>query len=515
VKNLRIGTKLYVAFGVATLLVLFVGVQSIANGRRLTSHIQALYEDNTRAAVHLADAQNALWQLRYGFPQFLVMTDQASRQKIVDDEKKWYAFIDEKLKAYAAGQRTDAEKKALSSLEAVYKQYMDARPRWFQLVMEGNMEEAAEWRARTTTPFGAGTVKGFTELIALQQKVGEERQDAAMADAERIDQVSRALLVTFVIIMVGLALLIRRAIVAPITRGLAAVEAMTRGDLTIEIEAGGQDEAGQLLTALGVMTGKFHAIVAEVKGTAESVIGSSERLAENASAMSSGTREQASSVEATTSNLVEMSAAIGFTAENSRDTERMALDGAARAEESGRAVQETVGAMRSIADRISVVEEIAYQTNLLALNAAIEAARAGDHGKGFAVVAAEVRKLAERAGGAAKEINELASSSVAVADRSGKLLADLVPTIRKTAELVQGIATTSSQQAAGVDKMNRAMGQVDAVAQRNATAAQDLAATADALREQADALRQRVGYFSIAGNGTVRRLAQRPLATRN
>jgi methyl-accepting chemotaxis protein len=151
-----------------------------------------------------------------------------------------------------------------------------------------------------------------------------------------------------------------------------------------------------------------------------------------------------------------------------------------------------------------VVEEIAYQTNLLALNAAIEAARAGEHGKGFAVVAAEVRKLAERAGTAAKEINGLASSSVQVAERSGTLLTDLVPAIRKNAEMVAAIAESSSQQSAGVDQMNEAMKRVDLVAQRNAAAAQDLASTAAELRRQADALRDGVAWFNVADEGARR-----------
>jgi methyl-accepting chemotaxis protein len=496
-RNWRIGTKLYVAFGFAGALALAIGVQGVLHTRRLAAHIHSLYEENTRAAVYLADAQNALWQLRYGFPQFLVLTDPAARQRIVDDEPKLYKLIEDKLTAYASGERTPAETVALKGLREVYRQYMDARPRWFQLNLEGRTEEAAEWRARTTTPFGAATVKGFTELIALQQKVGDERQLAASAEAARADVVARAVLAVALLLMAAVAVGVGRAIVRPIGSGLAAVEAMTRGDLTVRIEALGGDEAGRLLAALAVMRGKFEEIVAEVKGTAAAVIGSSERLADSAVEMSEGTREQASSVEQTTASLAEMSSAIGSNADNSRSTERMALEGATRAEESGRAVQETVGAMRSIAERISVVEEIAYQTNLLALNAAIEAARAGEQGRGFAVVAAEVRKLAERAASAAKEINALASSSVEVADRSGRLLTELVPTIRRTAELVQGIAETSAEQATGVDQMNKAMGQVDEVAQRNAASSKGLSSTAEELRQQADALRVRVEFFSV------------------
>jgi methyl-accepting chemotaxis protein len=162
-------------------------------------------------------------------------------------------------------------------------------------------------------------------------------------------------------------------------------------------------------------------------------------------------------------------------------------------------VTETLTAMQAIAEKISIVEEIAYQTNLLALNAAIEAARAGEHGRGFAVVATEVRKLAERSQSAAKEIGGLTSSSVKVADRAGAALAELVPAIQKTAELVQEVAATSREQAAGVTQMNKAMGQVDQVTQRNALAAEELSSTAEGLASQAQALQQLLAFFRVDG----------------
>jgi methyl-accepting chemotaxis protein len=181
----------------------------------------------------------------------------------------------------------------------------------------------------------------------------------------------------------------------------------------------------------------------------------------------------------------------------------MAVRGAAEAQESGLAVNETVEAMGAIAERISIVEEIAYQTNLLALNAAVEAARAGEHGRGFAVVAAEVRKLAERSQKAAKEIGSLASNSMKVAERSGALLKELVPSIRKTAELVQQVAAVSREQASGVVQMNRAMVQVDQVTQRNASAAEELSSTAEELAAQAESLQQMMTFFRISEEGHV------------
>jgi methyl-accepting chemotaxis protein len=215
--------------------------------------------------------------------------------------------------------------------------------------------------------------------------------------------------------------------------------------------------------------------------------------------LSQGTSEQAASVEETTSSLEQMNASITQNAENSRATEQMAVKGAKDAEESGRTVMQTVDAMKQIAEKVSIIEEIAYQTNLLALNAAIEAARAGEHGKGFAVVATEVRRLAERSQVAAKEISVLSRSSVAVAERSGTLLEELVPAIRKTADLVQEVAAASNEQSSGVAQINRAMSQVDQVTQRNASASEELASTAEEMASQAEALNELMGFFRING----------------
>jgi methyl-accepting chemotaxis protein len=293
-------------------------------------------------------------------------------------------------------------------------------------------------------------------------------------------------------------------------RGMVSVaERIAAGDLSVKVVA--RSEKDTLGTAFAAMKEKLSDVIGEVRSGAIALSSASGQVSSAAQTVSQGTSEQAASVEETTSSLEQISASITQNAENSRQMEQMAVKGVKDAEQSGEAVTKTVDAMRSIAKKISIIEEIAYQTNLLALNAAIEAARAGEHGRGFAVVATEVRKLAERSQSAAQEISSLAGTSVEVAERSGHLIAELVPAIRKTTALVQEVAAGSSEQSAGVEQINKALSQVDQVTQRNASGAEELSSTAEELAAQAEALQQLVGFFHVDADERAPKAPVRPV----
>jgi methyl-accepting chemotaxis protein len=276
---------------------------------------------------------------------------------------------------------------------------------------------------------------------------------------------------------------------------VAVAERIAAGDLTVNVAA--RSENDTIGIAFATMRDKLANVISEVQSGAVALSGASGQVSSAAQSVSQGTSEQAASVEATTASLEEIGASIKQNAENSRQMEQMAMKGVKDAEESGEAVMRTVEAMRSIVKKITIIEEISYQTNLLALNAAIEAARAGEHGRGFAVVATEVRKLAERSQVAAQEISTLADTSVEVAERSGRVIGDLVPAIRKTTMLVQEVAASSAEQSHGIAQISRSITQVEQVTQRNASGAEELSSTAEEMTAQAEALQQLVGFFQV------------------
>ncbi|HEV2112892.1 MAG TPA: methyl-accepting chemotaxis protein [Terriglobales bacterium] len=341
-----------------------------------------------------------------------------------------------------------------------------------------------------------------TELSEKHQEIMAGKEGVITDFAKRTSLVMLIIvLVTFVVASL-VTFVVSRGITRPVKAMAGHLHEMAQGggDLTKRIDINSHDEVGNMAGSFNAFVQRLEEIISEVRTSSDGIASAASQVASSASSLSQGTSEQAASIEETTSSLEEMSASIAQNAENSRQMEQMAVKGARDSEDSGNAVGETVTAMKQIAERISIIEEIAYQTNLLALNAAIEAARAGEHGRGFAVVATEVRKLAERSQTAAQEIGGLAGKSVGVAERSGGLLKELVPAIKKTAELVQEVAASSGEQSTGVTQINKAMTAVDTVTQRNASSAEELSSTAEELAAQSEALQQLMAFFRVAGD---------------
>ncbi|MDT8990102.1 methyl-accepting chemotaxis protein [Curvibacter sp. APW13] len=279
--------------------------------------------------------------------------------------------------------------------------------------------------------------------------------------------------------------------------------AFADGNLTRRMAGDYQGLFGKVKDSANATAENLARVLGEVRSAADALTGAANQVSATAQSLSQAASEQAASVEETTAQIDTMSASISQNSDNAKVTDGMATKTSKEAVEGGAAVTQTVGAMKQIAAKIGIVDDIAYQTNLLALNAAIEAARAGEHGKGFAVVAAEVRKLAERSQEAAKEIGELAGNSVTTAERAGKLLDEIVPSIQKTSELVQEIAAASAEQSESVVQIGGAMGQLSKATQQNASASEQLAATSEELSGQAEQLQQSIAFFHIGASEPV------------
>ena len=273
--------------------------------------------------------------------------------------------------------------------------------------------------------------------------------------------------------------------------------ALAQGDLTQKITQDYSGSFAQIKDDTNATSAKLAEIINDVRTAADELSNAAEQVSATAQSLSQSSSEQASGVEQTSSSVVQMSASVKQNTENAKITDGIANRSANEAKETSKAVLQTIQAMRDIAGKIGIIDDIAYQTNMLALNAAIEAARAGEHGKGFAVVAAEVRKLAERSQIAAQEIGELAAGSVSISEKAGKLLTEMVPSIGKTSDLVQEITAASEEQSAGLNQISMAMEQLNSVTQQNASASEELAATSDVMSNQAEQLQTLMQFFNL------------------
>lgn len=327
----------------------------------------------------------------------------------------------------------------------------------------------------------------------------DEEVYAGVADILRILAVA---LIVILLVDVVLGLTLGSYIARPILRVSEAMGRVAGGEIREEeLAVRSRDEVKELADSMNQMNRELRRIVSEIQDGVENITSGSKELSNTSQTISQGASEQAASVEEVTSSVEEVANQIQRNTDNARETETISRGAADNSEKGREAVKQTVEAMRDIAERITVIEEIARNTNLLALNAAIEAARAGESGKGFAVVASEVRKLAERSQQAAAEIIERSESSVEVAEEAGRLIEQVVPDIRRSAELVQEIAMGNTEQRDRTDQIAKAMRELDGVVQQNASASEEMASMAEELSAQADQLRSSVSYFTLGSGG--------------
>ncbi len=502
IRNLKIGVRLIAGFTLVVLLTAAVGALGIVNLSKVNELSDKMYEREMSALSNMQTANLYLVYAGRHLRSNMLATDAEERERTAQQVRDALKNMHENLdKARSSFNRPESlaelEKltKELASYEQTAVRMLDANK------ASGRFAEASEVTALLPQLRIDG--KAADESIAMLVEQKKQRAAEANDAITTIYLDSRTQMIVLVLIAAALGfaigILVTRSITRPLNRAVGVANSLAEGDLSVNITVDSQDETGKLLASMQNMTERLRAVMSDVRSAADSLSSASEEVSATSQSLSQAATEQAASVEETTASVEQMSASIAQNTESAQITDGIAGKAANDAVQGGQAVREMVQAMKQIAAKIGIIDDIAYQTNLLALNAAIEAARAGDHGKGFAVVAAEVRKLAERSQVAAQEIGGVASNSVSLAEQAGKLLDEIVPNIQKTSDLVQEITAASQEQSSGAGQINIAMGQMNQITQQNASASEELAATAEEMNAQASQLQELIGYFRLDG----------------
>jgi methyl-accepting chemotaxis protein len=498
--KLTIKGKLLFAFSILIVLAGAIFYLGTDNASILNERISTIVEQNAQRIALAGRMNEGIQYITKREKDIILTRDQEVLQQLskeIDDRNVLFNERMEQLRSLSDEKGIEI----LDNFSAQWSNYQNdlARIRRLAIIVntDSSNAEAYEISSSTAKVSARAAAELMTKIVTKNEKALAE----AKTESDNVYDTAKNNMIVLIFISIAIAIGISYWIINSISQSIASakesIKAIADGDLMVTIDVSSKDEIGELMEHLQSMVSKLKEVIGYVTTASDNIASASMQMSSSSQQVSQGATEQAASAEEVSSSMEEMTSNIQQNTDNAHQTEKIALQAAEDIKEGSLAVNQTVDSMKTIADKIAIIGEIARQTNLLALNAAVEAARAGEHGKGFAVVAAEVRKLAERSQIAATEIDALSKSSVAIAEKSGKLLEQIVPNIQKTSRLVQEISASSMEQNSGAEQVNSAIQQLNQVIQQNAAASEEMATSSEELSSQAEQLKDTISFFKI------------------